>query len=84
MLENNLAVALVMLIEHDAPARGADQLGELGLALLDRPSPQILSVELDQVEGDQDGISAVSVSPHQIEHSEAVVVRDDRLTVDQE
>ena len=84
MLKHYLAMALVMLIEHDAAAWSADELGELGLALLDRPAPQILSVELDQVKGDKDGLSAMSVSPHELEHREALVIGDDRLAIDQE
>ncbi len=39
VLKDDLAVAFVMVIEYDARMRLADQLGELGLALLDRLPP---------------------------------------------
>ncbi len=45
-----------MLIERDAGMRGADQPRQLGLALLDRPAAQILTIQLDQVEGAQPGL----------------------------
>jgi len=44
VLEYNVAVAFVVLVEHDAGVRGAHELGELGLAVLNRRAAQILAV----------------------------------------
>ena len=40
VLEHDIAVALAVFVEHDAGMRGANELGELALAVLDRPSPR--------------------------------------------
>ena len=58
--------------------RGANELGELALAVLDRPSPQILALQLDQVEGAEHGVVAMACPSDRLEHGEAVVVGDDR------
>ena len=51
MLENDLAVALVMLIEHNAELRPVHQLCQLALAVLNRRAAQIVAVQFDQIEG---------------------------------
>jgi hypothetical protein len=49
------AVADVVLVESDTGMRTAQQLGEPGLAHLDRQSAQVLAVEFEQVEGAEHG-----------------------------
>jgi hypothetical protein len=44
VLENDFAVALVMLIELDAEVRPAHQLGQLALAVLNRRAAQVFAV----------------------------------------
>jgi hypothetical protein len=78
VLEHDIAVALAVFVEHDAGMRGANELGELALAVLDRPSPQILALQLDQVEGAKHGVVAMACPSDRLEHGEAVVVGDDR------
>ena len=68
MLEYYVAVALVVLVEHDAGARGAHELGELGLAVLDRRAAQIFAVELDQVEGAQYCLVAMPGPANELEN----------------
>ena len=46
MLENDFAIALVMLIEHNPELRPAHQLGQLALSVLNRRAAQILAVSL--------------------------------------
>ena len=43
MLEHYLAIAFIVFVEHDAGMRGANELRQLALAVLDRPAPQILT-----------------------------------------
>jgi hypothetical protein len=51
---------------------------------LNRCPPQVFTVQLDQVKGAKDCITAVTAPADQVKHREAVVVGDDRLAVDQE
>jgi hypothetical protein len=44
VLENDLAVALVVLIEHNTEFRPVYQLSQLALAVLNRRTAQILAV----------------------------------------
>ncbi len=46
-------------------------------------APQVLAIELDQIERAEHGGGIVPVSADQIEDGEAVLVADDGLTVDQ-
>jgi hypothetical protein len=53
------------------------------LAGLDRLAPQILAVELDQVEGAKDRGLAGPVPADEVEHRKAFMVGDYRLAVDE-
>ena len=63
--------------------RGANELGQLALAVLDWSASQILALELDQIEGAQHRIAAMARPADEFEYREAFVVGDDRLAVDQ-
>jgi hypothetical protein len=80
--KHDRAIAIVMVIEHDARMRAAHQLGQLTLALLDRHPAQILAVELDQIESAEHCFVAMTHPADKFKHCEAVVVGDDRLAVD--
>ena len=77
------AVGLVVLIVDDAAARPVQQLRQRGLALLERRPAHVLPVELEEIERAQDHLIAVSASPEQVEHRQAVRVARDRLAIDQ-
>ena len=47
VLEHGLAVAVVMLIDHNAGSRGANQSRQFVLAVLNRLAAQVLAFELD-------------------------------------
>ena len=53
MLEDDGAVASEVLVQGNAVLRASQQPGEPMLAMLDRYPPQILAVDLEQVEGAQ-------------------------------
>ena len=67
VLENGRAVALVMLIERDPVAGVSEQIGEHGLAVLDRLPPEVLAVEFSQVESTEYGGLIVLPIADQIE-----------------
>ena len=50
---------------------------------LDRRPPQVLAVELEQIEGAKDDALAAPALSQQVEHSQAVRVADDGLAIDQ-
>jgi hypothetical protein len=50
VLEDDRPVGLEMLIERDPVASVSEQIGEHGLAALDRLPPKVLAVEFDQIE----------------------------------
>ena len=53
MLENDQAITCEMLVEGYAVADATKEIGEHVLALLERPLPQIKTVELDEIESAQ-------------------------------
>ena len=55
VLEDGRAVAVEMLVEGDTVAGVAEQIGEHGLAALDRLPAKVLAVEFDQIEGAEHG-----------------------------
>ena len=55
MLEDDRPVDLEMLIERDPVAGVLEQIGERGLAALDRLPPKVLAVEFDQIESAEHG-----------------------------
>ena len=82
VLEDDRAVALEMLIERDAVAGVSEQIGERGLAALDRLPPEVLAVEFDQIESAEHGGVVVLPIADQIEDREPVRIDDDGLAVE--
>jgi len=71
-----------MLVEPDA-GLGLDHDGcERGLADLKRITPQVVAVQLDEVEGVEKGTVVVAVMANEIERRHAVVVASNRLPID--
>jgi hypothetical protein len=82
MGEDGRAVALDMLIEPDAdPSLGHDRC-ERGLADLKRIAPQVVAVQLDQVEGVEEYLVVSAVVPDEIERGNAIVIASDSFAVD--
>ena len=71
-----------MLVEPDAGARLGHDRRERGLADLKRIAPQIVAVQLDQVEGVEENAFVSAVVTDEIERGNAVVIAGDSLAVD--
>ena len=78
------AVAVEVSVEHDAVRWLSQQPGELVLALLNRQPAKVHTVKLQQIEGAQHRLGAMTGAPDQLEHREPIVIGDDGLAVDQE
>ena len=71
-----------MLVEPDAGAGFGHDRCERGLAHLKRIAPQVVPVQLDQVESVEEGTVVVAVVANEIERRHAVVVASNRLPID--
>jgi hypothetical protein len=69
-------------VEHDARMLAA-QRHQGALAGFDRYAPQVLTVELDQIECAKDRGRARAVHADKVEDSKPLLVGDDRLAVDE-
>jgi hypothetical protein len=82
--EHDVAVVMLkMLVELQARPDLAQHGGERRLAHLERLTPQVSAVQLEQVEGEEEhgGVRAPVAQPVEARH--AIVVAGDRLAVDQ-
>jgi hypothetical protein len=70
-------------LELDAVVRVAQQRGERRLALLYRRAPQVLTIQLEQVEGAEHRRRVVPVAADQVEGGEPIVVAHYGLAIDQ-
>jgi hypothetical protein len=77
VLVDDRAFAFVMPIERDAVALSGQQIGQDTLAFLERCTAQILTVELDEIEGAEHGRMIVAPGAQQIEGGEAALVDHD-------
>jgi hypothetical protein len=82
MGEDGWAIAFDMLIESDAGVSLGHDRCERGLADLKRVTPQIVAVQLDQVEGVQEHAVISAVVPDEIERGNAVVIARDSFAID--
>ena len=78
-----IAPSRVVLIEGDALVGMTEKLRQDVLALFDRPAPQVLAIEFEEVECTEHGSGIVTVSADQVENGKAAFVTDDGLAVDQ-
>src|SRR5258708_4695946 len=82
MGEDGRAVAFDMLVEPDAGAGLGHDRCERGLADLKRITPQIVPVQLDEIEGVEEYALVSALVTDQIERSSAIVIADDSFAVD--
>ena len=77
-----LAVALHVLAESDASLGLGHDRCERGLADLKRIAPQVVAVQLDEVEGVQERAVIMAAVANEIERGNAVVIAGDRFAID--
>src|SRR5262249_532621 len=82
MGKDGLAIAFDMLIEPDAGAGLGHDRCKRGLADLKRIAPQVVVVQLDQVEGVEEYLVVSAVMPDEIERGNTVVIAGDSFAVD--
>jgi hypothetical protein len=81
--EHQRAVRVVeVLVEAQARRRAPQQARQSGLAHRERVAPQILAVQLDQVEGIEEYARVVALVPDAVERRDPVVTTGDCLAVD--
>src|SRR5262249_3301646 len=84
MREHGRAVPLHMLIEPDAgPSLGHDRC-ERSLANLKRIAPQVVAIQLDEVEGVEEDALVSALVTDEIEPGNAVVIAGDGFMRDRE
>jgi hypothetical protein len=82
MGENGRAVALDMLVEPDAGASLGQDRCERGLADHKRIAPQIIAIQLDQVEGIEERIAIMTSVADTLERCEPLVIARDGFPID--
>ena len=82
MGEDGRAVALDMLVEPDAGAGLGHDRRERGLADLKLIAPQVVAVQLDEVEGVKEYALLSALVTDEIERGNAVVIAGDSFAVD--
>jgi hypothetical protein len=60
-----------MLVEAQAARRAGEQAGERGLAHRQRLAPQVVALELDQIEGKQEGAGVMPAIADAVEACES-------------
>src|SRR5215813_14088447 len=82
MGENGRAVALHVFVEPDAGLGLGHDRCERGLADLKRIAPQVVAVQLDEVEGVEEYALVSALVTDEIERGNAVIIAGDRLAID--
>ena len=82
MGEDGRAVAFDMLVEPDARAGLGHDRCERGLADLKWITPQVVAVQLNEVEGVEEYVLVSAVVTDEIERGNAVVIAGDSFTID--
>jgi len=80
--EDSRAIALDMLVEPDAGLGFGHDRCERGLTDLKRIAPQVVAVQLDEVEGVEEDAPVSALVPDEIERGDTVVIASDRLAID--
>ena len=80
--EDGRAVALDMLVEPDAGTGLGHDRRERGLADFERIAPQVVAVQLDEVEGVEKDAPISALVTDEIERGDTVVIAGDSFTVD--
>jgi len=71
-----------MLVEPDAGLGFGHDRCERGLTDLKRIAPQVVAVQLDEVEGVEEDAPVSALVPDEIERGDTVVIASDRLAID--
>src|SRR5205823_644274 len=75
VVEHDVAVlVLEVLVELQADLGRAQQRRELALAALERRAPQVLAVELEQVEGEEEHGTVLATVTQPVEHRHADIL----------
>src|SRR5262249_2698417 len=82
MGEDGRAVAFQMLVEAQAKASFGQHTSKRGLADLNRIAPQVVAVQLDQVEGVQERAVIMAAVANEIERGNALVIAGNRFATD--
>jgi len=82
MGEDSRAVAFHVFVEPNAGAGLGHNRRERGLADLKRIAPQVVAVQLDEVEGVEEYALVSALVPDEIERGDAVVIASDSFAVD--
>jgi hypothetical protein len=80
--EDGRAVALDMLVEAQAKASFGQHTSKRGLADLKRITPQVVTVQFDEVEGVEEYALVSAVVTNEIERGNAIVVASDSFAID--
>src|SRR5215813_12234432 len=78
------AVAFHVFVEPDAGAGLGHDRRERGLADLKRVAPQVVAIQLDEVEGVEEDAFVSAVVPDEIERSHTVVIAGNSFPIDDE
>src|SRR5262249_21308286 len=71
-----------MLIEAQAKASFGQHTSKRGLAHFQRITPQVVAVQLDQIESVEEGTVVVAVGADEIERRHAIVIASDSFAID--
>jgi len=82
MSEDGRAVAFDMLVEPDTGTGLGQYRCERGLADLKRITPQVVAVQLDEVEGVQEYVPVMLAVADALERCEPVVIARDGFAID--
>jgi hypothetical protein len=82
LAEHDCAISRVTLVHDDGQMRAVQQLCEPPLARLDRLAPQIVAVELKQIERAMHGTADCAVAADQIKNGKPVLIANDSFAVD--
>ena len=74
MGEDGRAVALDMLVEAQAKASFGQRTSKRGLADLKRITPQVVAIQLDQVESVEEGVTVMASVADTVERGNAIVI----------
>ena len=83
MREHDVAAMREMLVELHPRQRSAQQAGQRLLAHLERLAPQVVAVELQQIEGDENDVLVVATMPQHLKSRHPILVAAHRLAIDQ-
>ena len=81
MPEDDLAVAVEMLVEGDTVVDAANEIAQRLFTILERHPTEVFAVEFDQIEGTEHGGVVAKPITESVEYREAASVDHDGLTV---